>query len=321
MKRVFVVALGLFLTFDLVSGATSAARDERFDRSYKPPAPLRYKADAKTLYEAGFSVRTYNASGALLAGGTSGVGPSYPNKCFLASEELTLSDQFYGHYKARGFSLASLCFAVTSGDWVKYDIQTGKPLRVVNGLLLDIPDCFKNGAPFLDCAYNFEHTFGLKVRDAERESTRRRAIDVDKAVRQLIADGKFSRECTCDDLEVTRQEEFIGGRDERVSDIRIKGSGYGKQQPVEQFACRVERLPPCVHNWLAPRRLGGWLIHEVDDGYTFNWTPLKGFTDYGPFEISPELPRGYAYRIGSPEGDDDSPFLNVTPGTKLNVRE
>jgi hypothetical protein len=321
MKRVFVVALGLSFICDAFSSATSAAQDEQFDRSYKPPAPQRYMADAKTLYEAGFSVRSYNAKGVVLEGGTSTVGPSYPNKCFLASEELTLSDQFYAHYKARGFSLASLCLAVTSGDWVKYDIQTGKPLRVVNGLLLDIPDCFRNGAPFLDCSYKFEHTFGLKVRDVEREKVRRRAIDVDKAIRRLIADGKFSRQCTCDDLEVTRQEEFIGGRDERVSSIKIKGSGYGKQAPVEQFACRVERLPPCVHNWLAPRRLGGWLLYEVDDGFSFKWTPLKGSTDYGPFEISPELPHGYAYRIGSPEGDDDSPFLDVTPGTKLNVRE
>jgi hypothetical protein len=320
MKRVFVVALGLFFICDAFSSATSAAQDEHFDRSYKPPAPLRYKTDAKTLYQAGFSVRSYNANGALLAGGTSSVGPSYPNKCFLASEELTLSDQFYDHYKARGFSLASLCLAVTSGDWVKYDIQTGKPLRVVNGLLMDIPDCFKNGAPFLDCTYNFEHTFGLKVRNAERESIRRRAIDVDKAIRQLIADGKFSRECTCDDLEITQREDVIQERKVRFSNIGIKGSGYGKQSPVEQFACRVERLPPCVHNWLG-RRLGGWLLYEVDDGVHFNWTPLKGFTDYGPFEISPELPRGYAYRIGSPEGDDDSPFLDVTPGTKLNVRE
>jgi hypothetical protein len=321
MKQIFVVALGLFLICDAFSSATRAAQDDEFDRSYKPPAPLRYKTDAKTLYEAGFSVRSYNTNGALLAGGTSSVGPSYPNKCFLAPEELTLSDQFYAHYKARGFSLASLCLAATSGDWVKYDIQTGKPLRVVNGFLVDIPDCFKNGTPFLDCTYNFEHTFGLKVKNAERASIRKRAIDVDKAIRQLMADGKFSRECTCDDLEITREQDPIPARKERFSSVKIKGSGSGKQQPVQQFACRVDRMPPCVRDWLAPRRLGGWMLYEVDDGVHFKWTPLSGFTDYGPFEISPELPRGYAYRIGSPEGDDDSPFLDVTPGTKLNVRE
>ena len=125
MKRVFVVGLGVFFTFDSFSGATSAAQDDRFDRSYNPPAPLRYKVDARTLYQAGFSVRSYNANGALLEGGTSSVGPSYPNKCFREPyyrQQITLSDQFFAHYKARGFSLPALCFAVTSGDWVKYDM-------------------------------------------------------------------------------------------------------------------------------------------------------------------------------------------------------
>jgi hypothetical protein len=77
MKRVFVLALGFFFIGDSVSSATSAAQDERFDRSYKPPAPLRYKADAETLYQVGFSVRSYNANGFVLPGGTSGVGPDY----------------------------------------------------------------------------------------------------------------------------------------------------------------------------------------------------------------------------------------------------
>ena len=323
MKRFFVAALSLFLICDFVSNVTSAAQDERFDRSYEPPAPLRYKVDARTLYRAGFSVRSLNANGVVLEG-TSAVGPSYPNRCFherYDPQEITLSDQFYAHYRARGFSLSSLCLAVSSGGWVKYDVETGKPLRLANGLLIDIPDCFRNGAPFLDCAYNFEHTFGLKVRNAERQNVRKRAIDVDNAVRTLIADGKFSRPCTCEDLEIEQQEETIGRRNERIANVKIKGSGYGGQQPVEQFACRVEHVPQCARNWLTGRDLGGWMLYEVADGYSFKWTPLKGFTDYGPFDISPALPHGYAYRIGSPEGDDDSPFLDVTPATKLNVAE
>jgi hypothetical protein len=324
MKPVFVVALGLLFICDSFSGTTSAAQDERFDRSYKPPAPQRYRVDAATLYQAGFSVRSYDANGVVLQGGTSDIGPDYPNKCFLERyyrQEITLSDQFYAHYKARGFSLATLCLAVSSGGWVKYDVQTGEPLRIVNGLLLDIPECFRNGAPFLDCTHNFEFTFGLKVRDAEREHVRRRAMDVDKAIHTLIADGKFSRLCTCDDLEMEQQQATIRGRKERIANVKIKGSGYGGQPPVQEFACRVEHVPQCAHRWLAGRNLGGWMLHEVQDGIYFKWTPLKGFTDYGPFDISPELRHGYAYRIGSPEGDDDSPFLDVPPGTKLNVRE
>ena len=48
---------------------------------------------------------------------------------------------------------------------------------------------------------------------------------------------------------------------------------------------------------------------------------LKGWTDYGEFDISPMHPRGYAYRIGSPEGDDDRPFLELSSGTELKLGE
>jgi hypothetical protein len=324
MKRIFVVALGLLFISDVVSSAASAAPDESFDRSYKPPAARLYKADAATLYQAGFSVRAYNLSGAVLPGGTAAVGPDYPNKCFLEDAsriEISLSDEFYNHYRARGFSLAALCLAVSSGRWVKYDIQTGRPLRIVNDLMLDVPDCFRNGAPFLDCAYNFEHTFGLKVRDAERQKVRQRAIEVDQSIRVLFSDGKFSQQCTCNDLEITRDETTVAERKERVGLLQIKGSGYRGQPPALQYACRVEHVPPCAQNALAGRNLAGWMVYEVQDGYLFKWTALQGGTDYGSFEISPSLPHGYAYRIGSPEGDDDSPFLDVPPGTKLNVRE
>jgi hypothetical protein len=324
MKPFCVVALGFFFICSSVSDATSAGRDGRFDRSYEPPSALQYKADAETLYRAGFSVRSFNANGVVLEGGTSRVGPSYPNKCFLEPyhrQEVTLSDQFYAHYRARGFSLSALCLAVSSGGWVKYDVETGKPLRLANGLLIDIPDCFKNGAPFLDCTYNFEHTFGLKVRDAERQDVRKRAIDVDSAIHTLISDGKFSQQCTCDDLEIEQQEETIRKRKELIANVKIRGSGDRGQPAVEKFACRVEHVPQCARDWLAGRSLGGWMVYEVEDGIYFKWTPLNGFTDYGSFDISPKLPHGYAYRIGSPEGDDDSPFLDVTPSTKLNVAE
>jgi len=60
--------------------------------------------------------------------------------------------------------------------------------------------------------------------------------------------------------------------------------------------------------------------YEVADGYLFNGASER-LHRLWTFDISPKLPHGYAYRIGSPEGDDDSPFLNVTPATKLNVAE
>jgi hypothetical protein len=46
---------------------------------------------------------------------------------------------------------------------------------------------------------------------------------------------------------------------------------------------------------------------------------LKGFTDYGPFDIAKAHPRGYAYRIGSPEGDDDRPSVELPSGSELGL--
>ena len=37
-------------------------------------------------------------------------------------------------------------------------------------------------------------------------------------------------------------------------------------------------------------------------------------TAYGWFKFSPSLPGGYAYQIGHPEGDDETPFRDDDPG-------
>lgn len=289
-------------------------------KSYTPPAPLKYQVDIATLRNAGINVRLLRQKRSDPMDGLYAAGPPFPHKCFHeADRELTLSDKFFEHYSARGFSLSALCLAVSAGGWVHYDLETGKPLRVLyarphDGYLLDVPDCFKNGVPFLDCKRNFEHGFGLKLTAAARKSEMARYSGIDEAVQALVASGKFSRECTCDDLEAYKEPS--GGT---PPVIQIKGSGYGGAKPAEPYSCRVEAMPTCASNWLKGRDVGGWMLYEVADGYLFNGVPTKGFTDVGPFEISPKLPHGYAYQIGHPEGEDDTPFAEVTPGTKLSV--
>jgi hypothetical protein len=60
------------------------------------------------------------------------------------------------------------------------------------------------------------------------------------------------------------------------------------------------------------------LVPEID-GVAFEGVPTKGLTDYGDFDISPRLPRGYAYRIGSPEGDDDTPYVDLPQGQRIGI--
>jgi hypothetical protein len=312
-----------------LSAATPASAQDRpqrvpdWDRSYEAPAPKQYKVDAKTLYGVGISVRYFSAAGDLLEKGTASAGAGYPNKCFLNDEgsELTLSNGFVRHYTARGFSLEAICFAVSAGGWIKYDVETGKPLRTANAYLIDIPDCFKNGVPFLECTYNFEHQFGLKATEANRTKIRERAVAADKEIRSLIEDGKFSQNCTCQDLEVRARKLGTGARQTQIADLFMRGSrGSGAPVP-KRFTCRVETVPECAQKLLPGRSLAGWKMAEVFEGVAFDGTLLKGFTDYGPFDISPQHPRGYAYQIGHPEGDDDRPFLELAPGTKLGVAE
>jgi hypothetical protein len=62
----------------------------------------------------------------------------------------------------------------------------------------------------------------------------------------------------------------------------------------------------------------GSLVAETN-GYSFENVLTKGATDYGDFDISPRLMRGYAYRIGSPEGDDDTPYVALPPGRRIGI--
>ena len=126
--------------------------------------------------------------------------------------------------------------------------------------------------------------------------THERAVQVDAAVRKIIANGGYASECSCED--VRWQKDY-----NRFSFRR---------------ACRVDSAPVCMERMSRGKvRLGTFVFEE--DGSTFQNVPTKGYTDYGGFDISPQLPRGYVYRIGSPEGDDEQPYQELPPGRKIAV--
>lgn len=84
----------------------------------------------------------------------------YGSKSFSERYRLSISDAMINHFKARGFSLEALCMALLSP--IRFDSDTGKQLSLAsiedeNGMLmpLNVPDCFKNGTPFLDCTLNY----------------------------------------------------------------------------------------------------------------------------------------------------------------------
>ena len=99
-----------------------------------------------------------------------------PNKCYYETYRvLAVSDSLLKHFEERGFSLRTLCLALQST--LRYDPGTGKqlPLAVaarrskgsnslipIEGgeILLNVPDCFKNGTFGIDCPDTYEVSYG-----------------------------------------------------------------------------------------------------------------------------------------------------------------
>ena len=257
--------------------AAAQGRVDRFDRSAPRPAPAqKYKLSDDELGSMGVA---------------RGDMPAFPNKCY---GNLSISNEFLDRFQARGFSLEAVCLAITS-PWVQYNPETGKPLPVSKDFLFVVPDCFKDGKPFLDCKFNYDHSSGLKWTDAERERIHARAVEIDAAVRKVIATGRYGNECTCDSLRWDKRLRFAPG-----------------------VSCRLDAAPACLEQMSSGQIRAGSPVIEVE-GYAFEGVPTKGFTSYGGFDILPRLARGYAYRIGSPEGDDDTPYVTLPPGRKIEV--
>jgi hypothetical protein len=102
---------------------------------------------------------------------------------------LSISDDMLGHFKERGFSLEALCLAMRSP--LLHDSATGKalPLASVSGwglLPLNVPDCFKNGTPFLDCTINYFWQDGLKLDQGDKENFGSAAAVHDKLAAQVM---------------------------------------------------------------------------------------------------------------------------------------
>jgi hypothetical protein len=278
-NRSHIVLAALALTFVADAAVPAAAqRIDPIDRSApRPLPPKKYKISENDLQRIGI------ARGRMQA---------FPNKCY---GEVSISNEFLDRFRSTGFSLEALCLAITS-PWVQYNPETGKPLTVSSEFLLEVPNCFKNGMPFLDCKVVFDTSSGLKWTPQEQQNKRARATAVDAAVRKVVASGRYTTQCRCEDMQWDGRQ------------LKFSPGAY----------CRVDSAPVCLEQMSRQNYRAGSLVPEIS-GYAFEGVPTKGFTDYGDFDISPRLARGYAYRIGSPEGDDDTPYVDLPPGQRISI--
>jgi hypothetical protein len=151
-------------------------------------------------------IRIRMTSGELRAQGLA-VGPEaqpLPNSCQSFGygqviKGLSVSDELLAHFKARGFTLESVCLAFVSV--MRYDLESGQqlPLAFVpksDGdsyeIPLNVPLCFRNGVPYLECDEKFSWWFGTKYSPQEVAENRQNEQEMDARVRAFIQQNRLS---------------------------------------------------------------------------------------------------------------------------------
>jgi hypothetical protein len=218
---------------------------------------------------------------------------AFPNRCY---RDVSISENFVDSFRSRGFSLQALCLAITS-PWIQYHVETRKPLMSTMDFLLEVPECFKNGTPFRDCRFTFD-IFGMRLTDKDQQRFRTLAGTVDDAVQRDLLNGRYKTQCRCEDMQW----------DASLKMVKFASLAY----------CRVDVAPPCLEQMSRGAYRAGSLVEEVT-GEKFDAVPREGAIYYGAFDISPRLPRGYAYRLHAPEGDDDSPYPDFPAGQRIRI--
>lgn len=150
------VALSLGVIVAIVAGLTGPAAAQEQAPAPAPEQSSEWRPVIKT------TAAELRSVGVAIA--KPGIEP-FPHSCRAAGNKapgLSVSKAMLDHFKARGFSLASLCLAL--GSTALFDPETGRALpRVVVTdagnveITLNFPACFKNAAPLADCRYRFVH--------------------------------------------------------------------------------------------------------------------------------------------------------------------
>jgi hypothetical protein len=167
----FATALLAFLFVTPFSASLAVERDDPDAVKIK-----RIKMSAEELRAAGIAVKASDKM-------------ALPNSCAKAGNpSLSLSNEIVAHFRSRGFSLASLCLGLSS--IVNFDMETGRqlPLAIGGGFQgpLNLPDCFRDGAPLHDCTQRYHFFEGVPKDDAEQAQSRDWARRLDAEYRRFI---------------------------------------------------------------------------------------------------------------------------------------
>jgi hypothetical protein len=178
---------------------------------------------------------------------------------------------------------------------LRYDPETGKqlPLAVAAHpgspgklleaieryeVLLNVPDCFKNGTPLIDCQLSHDASFGTKITDSA--SSKRLALEEDAKIRAFIRSGGYARECACNE---------------------IRFSEYNVSLPDD---CHLDSIPACARGLVDDPDPTGRLVKK--SGSTLmKRAGVRSSYYVGGVEVSASLLHGYGYSLGTECGDPE----------------
>jgi hypothetical protein len=159
--RTFAIIVGFFLALSSL-GASALEGESTYPLVFDSPSQLK-------RYGIGFR-----------GIGTDDVHIHFRTRCYYYGDggwDISVSDALLNTYKSQGFSRRSACMALVSG--VRFNPENGKRLatyRLIDGKLstdvagsgsdelpLSLPNCFKGGLPYSDCAWNFDSISGEKL--------------------------------------------------------------------------------------------------------------------------------------------------------------
>lgn len=126
-------------------------------------------------------------------------GPQHKNRCPFSTNGDTIvsvSDALLRHFEGRGFSLETLCLGLSAP--INVHPETGYDVPAVNVdlnahhvVLLNLPDCLKNGTPLLDCRITYNWFWG-RVGESNAEHYVEVAKEFDALIRRGIAKGEIN---------------------------------------------------------------------------------------------------------------------------------
>lgn len=251
----------------------------------------------------------------------------FPHRCFGM---VSVSNELLAQMQAQGFSLATLCIGLDSSH-VGFHPETGAPLTSVRvyyqkfednfpgdsrgllELLIQIPQCFARGNPYGDCAMRYDWMAGIKREKDEVSDFAKRSRQIAELMKLAKAKGAFQRDCSCSDFRAPDAD------DDNGPELRAEGS------------CKAISAPSCprpISRWSSPGSLvydfQSWrlgsdekLARRLGLGANASQSDWGLLNEY--FEVSPDLPNGYAYRVMTPEGETAKAMVPQKKGRILSV--